>query len=120
MDYKTAADFTAALVRELARKGFKKGMLLNINIPALPKDKIKGIMITRQDVRPTMEFFEKRETSDGQDFYWPSYKTLDAGPENTDTWAVRNGYISITPLTLDQTDAAARKTLKGLEKLAWK
>jgi len=120
MDYKAAADITAALVRELARKGFEKGMLLNINIPALPKDGIKGIMITRQDVRSTMEFFEKKESGDGQDSYWPSYKTLDAGPENTDTWAVRNGYISITPLTLDQTDAAGLKTLKGLEKLAWK
>jgi 5'-nucleotidase len=120
MDYKAAADFTSALVRELARKGFEKGMLLNINIPALPKDRIKGIMITRQDVRPTMEFFEKRETGDGQDSYWPSYKTLDAGPENTDTWAVRNGYIAVTPLTLDQTDAAALKRLKGLEKLVWK
>jgi len=120
MDYKAAADFMAALVRELARRGFKKGMLLNINIPALPRDRIKGIMITRQDVRPTLEFFEKRETSDGQDSYWPSYKVLDAGSENTDTWAVRNGFISVTPITFDQTDAAGFKTLKGLEKLAWK
>jgi 5'-nucleotidase len=120
MDYKIAADIAAALVRELARKGFEKGMLLNINIPALPRDRIKGIMITRQDVRPTVEFFEKKESSDGQDSYWPSYKALDAGPEDTDTWAVRNGYISITPLTLDQTDTASLKTLKDLEKLVWK
>lgn len=120
MDYKAAAEFTAALVRELARKGFEKGMFLNINIPDLPREKIKGIMITRQDPQPTMEFFEKKETRDGQDFYWPSYKKLEAGPQNTDTWAVRNGYISISPFTLDQTDAAALKTLEGLEKLNWK
>jgi 5'-nucleotidase len=120
MDYNLAADFTAALVRELIRAGLEKGTFLNVNIPALPRDKIKGVRVTRQDVRATMEFFEKKEVRDGQVFYWPSYKTLDAGPEGTDVWAVRNGYIAITPLSLDQTDTARLKTLKGLERLAWK
>jgi 5'-nucleotidase len=120
MDYAAAADFVLALVRELARRGFDKGMFLNINIPALPKDRIKGIMITRQDVRPTVELFEKKESGNGEVLYWPSYKTLDAGLEKTDIWAVRNGYISIAPLTLDQTDPARLESLKGLEKLAWK
>jgi 5'-nucleotidase len=120
MDYVVAADFTASLVRELARKGFEKGLLLNVNVPALPRDKIKGIKITRLDLQPTVEFFEKKETRDGWDLYWPSYKILEAGPEDTDTWAVRNGYISISPLTLDQTDMAGLKTLKSLEQLNWK
>jgi 5'-nucleotidase len=120
MDYGVAGEFTAALVRELARKGFKKGMLLNVNVPALPRNKIKGIKITRQDPQPTVELFEKKESRDGQDFYWPSYKILEAGPVGTDTWAVRNGYISISPFTLDQSDAAAITAMKGLEKLNWK
>jgi 5'-nucleotidase len=120
MDYAAAADFTAALVRELTRSGLEKGLFLNVNIPALPKNKIKGILVTSQDVRPTAEFFEKKETRGGETLYWPSYKTLDAGPEGTDTWAMRNGYIAITPLSLDQTDAVAIKKLKDLEKLFWK
>jgi 5'-nucleotidase len=120
MDYRAAADFTAALVREVGRAGLEKGLLVNVNVPALPRDKIKGVLVTRQDVRATMEFFEKKDTRDGKTLYWPSYKALDAGPEGTDTWAVRNGYIAVTPLSLDQTDAAALKKLAGLEKLAWK
>jgi len=120
MDYKAAADFTAALVREIRRSGLEKGILLNINVPALPRDRIKGILVTRQDVRPTLEFFEKKESRDGETLYWPSYKTLDAGQQGTDTWAVRNGYIAVTPLTLDQTDAAPLESLKVLEKLVWK
>jgi 5'-nucleotidase len=120
MNYKAAAGFVAALVRELARKGFEKGMLLNVNVPALPPDKIKGIKITRQDLQPTVEFFEKKESREGRDFYWPSYKVLPGGPEGTDIWAVRNGFISITPLSLDQTGPAALQSLKSLEKLAWK
>jgi 5'-nucleotidase len=120
MNYKAAAGFVAALVRELARKGFEKGMLLNVNVPALPPDKIKGIKITRQDLQPTVEFFEKKESREGRDFYWPSYKVLPGGPEGTDIWAVRNGFISITPLSLDQTGPAALQSLKSLERLAWK
>jgi 5'-nucleotidase len=120
MDYGLAADITAALVRELARGGFEKGLLLNVNIPALAKNEIKGVLVTRLDDRQTIEFFERKETRNGETLFWPSYKTLDAGQEGTDTWAVRNGYISIAPLSLDQTDTAALKRLKGLEKLAWK
>jgi len=120
MDYRIAADFLAALVEELARRGFKEGMFLNVNIPALPRDQIKGVLVTRQDVRSTLEYFEKKESRDGQDYYWPSYKILDAGAEGTDTWAVRNGYISITPLTFDQTDLPHVKSLKSLENLVWK
>jgi 5'-nucleotidase len=120
MDYRQAADLVVALVRELARRGFEKGLLLNVNVPNRPRDRIKGILITRQDVRPTAEFYERRESRDGLTFYWPSYKNLGPGPENTDTWAVANGYISITPLGLDQTDAAGLGALKSLEKLDWK
>jgi len=120
MDYRVAADFIAALVGELARRGFKKGMFLNVNVPALSRDRIKGILVTRQDVRSTLEYFEKKESRNGQDYYWPSYKILDAGPEGTDTWALRNGYISITPMTLDQTDLSGLESAKSLEKLVWK
>jgi len=77
-------------------------------------------MITSLDTRPTSESFEKKEAANGETTYWPSYKVLDAGPENTDIWAVRNGYISVTPLSLDQTDAARIKSLEGLKKLDWK
>ncbi len=120
MDYKTAARFVAALVRELARGGLEEGLFLNINIPSLPKERIKGVMITSLDTRPTVESFEKKESQNGETLYWPSYKVLDAGPENTDIWAVRNGFISITPLSLDQTDTARFKSLEGLKKLDWK
>jgi len=120
MDYELASSFTAAIVSELARAGFEKGLFLNINIPALPKGRIKGILVTRLDDRQTIELFEKKEAREGETLYWPSYKTLDAGPEGTDIWAVRNGYIAITPLSLDQSDPAAAKKLKNLEKLVWK
>jgi 5'-nucleotidase len=120
MDYAAAADFTAALVRELLRAGLERGLLLNVNVPALPRAAIRGILVTRLDSRPTVELFEKKDVRDGETEYWPSYQTLDAGPAGTDIWAVRNGYIAVTPLSLDQTDPARLEPLKPLEKLAWK
>jgi 5'-nucleotidase len=120
MDYKAAARFVAALVRELVRGRLDQGLFLNINIPALPRERIRGIMLTSLDTRTTQEFFEKKEARNGETLFWPSFKVLDAGPEGTDTWAVRNGFISITPLSLDQTDAARFKSLEGLIKLDWK
>lgn len=119
-DYKAAARFVASLVRELVRAGLDPGMFLNINIPALPRERIKGIMLTSLDTRATQESYEKKEAPNGEASYWPSFKVLDAGPEGTDIWAVRNGFISITPLSLDQTDAARIKSLEGLKKLDWK
>ncbi len=119
MDYESAAAFVAALVRELVRGGLDPGPFLNVNIPALPKDRIKGIMITSLDTRATVESFEKKESRNGETTYWPSYKVLSAGAEGTDIWAVRNGYISITPLSLDQTDVSRAKSLERLKKLNW-
>jgi 5'-nucleotidase len=120
MDYSAAAEFTAALVRDLAGNGFVKETFLNINVPNMSKNGIKGIRVTRQDVRAPAEFYERRDTRDGVPAYWPSYKTLDAGAEGTDIWAVANGYISITPLMFDQTNTAKLDGLKRLEKLDWK
>jgi 5'-nucleotidase len=122
MDYSAAAEFTAALVRDMAGRGFPipKGTFLNINFPNVSKNGIKGILITRQDVRAPAEFYEKRETRDGQTFYWPSYKVLNPGAEGTDIWAVANGFISVTPLMFDQTDTGKLESLKSLEKLDWK
>jgi 5'/3'-nucleotidase len=120
MDYAAAARFVAALVRELVRGGLEPGLFLNINIPALPRDRVKGVMLTSLDTRTTQEFFEKKEARSGETLFWPSFKTLDSGPEGTDIWAVRNGFISITPLSLDPTDAGRFKSLEGLKKLDWK
>jgi len=120
MDYKGAAAFIAALVRQIKDKKLPPGVYLNINIPALPREQIRGVMITKQDLRSTRQYYEKRVDSAGEVFYWPSYKHLEPDKEKTDIWALKNGYISITPLTLDQTDLAGLKTLKSLQNLVWK
>jgi 5'-nucleotidase len=119
MDYALAARFTAAVVKALAAKGLRPDGFLNINIPALPREKIKGVLVTSQDLRPADEVYEKRESRDGETVFWATYRPLPPGREKTDVWAVANGYIAITPLTGDQTATPRLAGLRFLEKIAW-
>jgi 5'-nucleotidase len=86
VDYGPAADFVVALVKTLREKPLKPGIYLNVNVPGLPKEQIKGIMFAPQDVRHSLEFFEKRMNPRGQMYFWNSYKDLDQGTEKTDVW----------------------------------
>jgi 5'-nucleotidase len=115
MDYKEAAGFVAELVRGLRTSGFKPGLFLNVNYPALPKDKIKGTIITRQDLQCPIQTFEKRVSPRGKVYFWSLYRELSQAPEKTDVWALANGYISITPLQIDQTNSREMEDLKSLK-----
>lgn len=120
MDYEGAAAFIAKLVREIKKKDFKPGLYLNVNIPALPKEQIKGVLITKQDLRPTLESYEKKLDPSGKLYFMRSFKLLDPAAENADIWALGNGYISITPLQFDQTDYSALKSLESWAGRLWK
>jgi len=123
MDYKAAAGVMAGIVRALGRDGIPKGTFLNVNVPALALDKITGVRITRQDTRAPIEFFEKTASPEGATEYKPSWKHHQPAGEDTDIWAVRNGYVSVSLFGYDQSAAAgatARNSIKRLEKLAWK
>ncbi len=119
MNYGTAAEFVAALIRSLSLHGLRRGVYLNINVPALPREGIKGILITRQDKRPAVEVYEKQHQSEAEVRYWASYTNLEPGAKGTDIWAVRNGYIAITPLGIDQTAVPQIEELRRLENITW-
>jgi 5'-nucleotidase len=114
MDYEGAADFAAQLVTEMKTKKLDPHKFLNVNYPAILKNQIRGVLVTRQDTRPSYEYYEKRTSPEGQLYFWPMYKTLDQGSDSkTDVWALENGYISITPLHFDQTDYPQLKNLRS-------
>lgn len=120
MDYQWAAEFVASLVAEVKDKKLPPGVFLNINIPALPKDRIRGVLITTQDLRGTIQLYEKRVDAAGLVSYWPGYKHLGPDKEGTDITVLANGYISITPLQLDQTASAMIAPLKTWAITKWK
>lgn len=107
MDYATAAAVTADIVRALGKRGIATGTFLNINVPALPRESMKGLRITRQDTRAPIDYFEQTISADGTVFYKPGWKHLGPAGADTDIWALRNGYISVSVFGLDQSAAAA-------------
>ncbi|MEP3209198.1 MAG: 5'/3'-nucleotidase SurE [Maribacter sp.] len=109
-DYSWNADFDPAgesikkIVREALLNGIPQGVVLNVNIPKLKEKDFKGIKICRQARANWKEKFDKRTNPMGKDYYWLTgeFELLDKG-EDTDEWALANGYISVVPTQFDLT-----------------
>ncbi len=116
-DCSAAADISVEVSKKVIKNGLPKDTLLNINIPALPKNKIKGIRITRQSDSQWNDHYEKRIDPFGRNYYWFSgeYKVIDKDIE-TDDAALLAGYVSITPIQFKFTNNDAIAKMKFLEK----
>lgn len=109
-DYREDADFTAAahfahrIAMEVLEKGLPSSTLLNVNIPKLPLDEIKGVKICRQAIAKWVEEFETRKDPHGKEYFWLTGKfvNFDHG-EDTDEWALAHNYISAVPVQYDLT-----------------
>jgi 5'-nucleotidase len=115
--YEAAASVTAAIARALGRNGIPRGTFLNVNVPALPTDRLRGIRITRQDTRAPVDFFEKWTVPDGSMEYRPRWEHLEPGAADTDIWAVRNGYVSVSIFGFDQSAAVPPAVGIGFKRL---
>lgn len=102
--YETAATIAKQLVQKLAHNRLPSQTILNINVPDLPLDQIKGLLVTRLGSRHSAEPIVKEYDPRGRPMYWigPPGSESDAGP-GTDFYAIKHGYVSITPLHLDLT-----------------
>ena len=102
--FATAAHYAAQLVRGMMVHPLPADQILNVNVPDLPLDQIKGIRVTRLGNRHRAESVICTEDPRGQPIYWigPPGSQQDAG-EGTDFAAIEQGYVSITPLTIDMT-----------------
>ena len=96
--------FIKTITKSVLKNGLTPGIVLNVNIPNLPAESIKGIKICRQARANWVEKFDKRKTPQGKDYYWLTGKfvNLDGG-EDTDEWALENGYVSVVPTQFDLT-----------------
>jgi 5'-nucleotidase len=112
--YETAAQVVLGLINDLPSLPLPSDTILNINVPDLPHESISGIQTTRLGRRhksePVIKAFDPR----GREIYWvgPPGEEKEEGP-GTDFYAVRNGYVSITPLHVDLTRHAALSDLES-------
>ena len=118
LDYRWNADFSSSknFIKKITLNALKnnmpKGVVLNVNIPAIKESEIKGIKICRQAKAYWVEEFDKRKNPLGQEYYWLTGKFVnkDKG-EDSDEWALNNGFISIVPVEFDLTAHFAIKDL---------
>jgi 5'-nucleotidase len=113
------ADFTASrkyiekITRLVLEKGLPNATCLNVNIPAIPDNKIKGVKICRQAKAFWEEELDERLDPRGGKYFWLTgiFKNQDEGSD-TDEWALYNDYISIVPIKVDFTAHEALDNLK--------
>lgn len=106
-DYDFAARVAWYLVRHLAEQPLPAGTLLNVNVPAGPE--IQGFRVTRLGIRRYRNVFHRRVDPRGRVYYWMAGEVEDVDDHDldTDTGAVRAGYVSVTPIEFDLTKYAA-------------
>ncbi len=102
--FETAARVATRLVERLRAQPISAESILNVNVPDLPYDELQGVLATRLGHRHKAEPVVKSEDPRGRPIYWvgPAGAEQDAGP-GTDFHAVRNGFVSVTPLQVDLT-----------------
>lgn len=100
------------MAKECLERGLPDGVVLNVNFPKLAASQIKGIKVCRQANAHWVETFDKRTSPLGRDYYWLSgeFVNEDKG-EDTDEWALYNGYVSVVPVQFDLTAHHAIKDI---------
>ena len=109
-DFSYEADFSAAqyaaeqIVKQVLHYGLANNTLLNVNVPKVSKEELKGIRICRQAMAKWEEEFDERQDPHGRHYFWLTGKFVnnDKG-EDTDEWALANNFVSVVPVQYDLT-----------------
>jgi len=123
-DFEAAALFAKTLITQLSQQPLPEVMLLNVNVPPLKPEEIAGVRITRQGIRRYIDIFEKRVDPRGKTYYWLAGEVIEDIEQPThlhlphdlptDVQAIRDKYITITPLQYNLTDTAGVYSLQQL------
>lgn len=104
VDYGPAAKIARRIARTLWEGGLPPEVVLNLNVPDLPEEEIRGVQVTRQGLRVYQDELVIREDPRGKLYYWIGGAPPTGVPDQgTDVGALSTGYASLTPLKLDLT-----------------
>lgn len=111
-NFETAKPFVKSIAENVLKEGLPRDVILNVNIPNVSDHELKGIKICRQARAHWEEEFDRRTNPQGRVYYWLTGKfvNFDHG-EDTDEWALKNGYISVVPVQFDLTAHHCIQTL---------
>ncbi|HEY6507394.1 MAG TPA: 5'/3'-nucleotidase SurE, partial [Vicinamibacterales bacterium] len=114
-DYVVAAEEVLGVARRVKQYGVAPGTFLNVNIPPMPAGGYRGYRLTTQALTAGGDegFVEMKDPS-GRTMYWNVFKAGGTAADRTDLWAVSQGFVSVTPMRLGETDAAQATSLRTL------
>ena len=112
-DYSAAGEISRRVVQNVLKGSLPEGVVLNVNIPYLGVEEVKGYTITRQGLRVYRDVLDRRVDPRGRPYYWIGGEApTGVNEEGTDVGALAADYVSITPLQLDLTHYKAMDELK--------
>lgn len=121
-DFTFAAHFSRSIINYIEEQGLQAGTALNVNIPALLPEQIRGVVITKQSLGQFRERYERRVDPRGNAYYWLAGELpREDGTPDSDARALQEHKISITPISFDLTcreefERLKRGVLPDLEK----
>jgi 5'-nucleotidase len=114
MDFSFAAKVAKHLALEVHNKGLIKGTMLNVNVPNVPENEIAGILVTKQGKSKWDDIYEKRVDPYGRNYYWLTGNLFELDHDiEFDQAAIKNNYVSITPIHFDLTDYRTYSDMKS-------
>lgn len=119
-DFRYAAKCARQLARLVLQRGLPPGTLLNVNVPPVRAQQIRGIKLTRQSRATWDDTFDARRDPANKEYYWLTGVLKNVRTErDSDQWAIENKYVSVTPIQYDLTDYPMLNSMQSweLEKL---
>jgi 5'-nucleotidase len=122
LDHSRTADFLPyighikSIIENVMKNGLDRGVCLNVNIPKIPSEKIRGIKVCRQAYGYWIEEFVRNVDPNGQEYYWLTGDFFNEEPDaqDTDEWVLKQNYISVVPVQIDMTCYKSMNKLKKM------
>ena len=113
--WETAETYGPGVLHALLKQGWPQGVVMNVNFPDLPPDKVKEVEVTFQGFRDQHIVYADRRTDlRGQAYYWLGFHgKLSNPPDGSDLRAIYEGRISVTPLHLDLTNYSLLESIRN-------
>lgn len=112
-DFDYAAKIAKDIVQEVVKNNLPLGTCLNVNVPAVPENEIKGILLTKQSKSKWDDIYEQRTDPYGTAYYWLTGNLVEVDDNlETDQFAIKNNYVAVTPIHFDLTDYKTYKEMK--------
>jgi 5'-nucleotidase len=113
-DYTYAAKIARTLCQEIAGVGIPAGAMLNVNVPSVPESEIRGIKLTKLGIRRYEDVFSERKDPRGKSYYWLAGDIVDDDQdEDTDVMAIRDNFVTMTPVHFDLTNFCLKEYLQS-------